>query len=93
MKNTNEVNEEHNAFGLKRKPLSLFCPASSRFRFFLYLHKTHPSGSPTKKDAENDPLRTRTQSMQKTSRGQMPVPSPVSLPFNPRDSTKGPYSY
>ena len=51
------------------------------------------SGSPTKKDAENDPLRTRTQSMHKTSRGQMPVPSPVSLPFNPRDSTKGPYSY
>ena len=31
-------------------------------------NKTHPlSESPTKKDAENDPLRTRTQSMQQTS--------------------------
>ena len=44
----------------------------------------------TKKDAENDPLNTRTQPMHKTSRGRLPVPSPVSLPFNPRDSTKGP---
>ena len=42
----------------------------------------------TKKDAENDPLRTRTQATHKTARGQMPVPSPVSSPFNPRDRRK-----
>ena len=69
-------------------PFPFFVPRVRAFVFFLYLHKTHPSGSPTKKDAENDPLRTRTQATHKTARGQMPVPSPVSSPSNPRDRTK-----